>query len=124
MTEKTAYPVAAADELSNGDHLVVELEGREIGVFHIDGEYFAYTNWCAHHGGPVCEGALDGTTDATYDRERLETTLEWVKEGKILRCPWHAWEFDVTTGDCMHTDRYRLIEHDVDIEDGTIVIRL
>lgn len=124
MSGDTDYVVAAADELEDGDHLVVELRGREIGVFRIDGEFHAYTNWCAHHGGPVCEGSLDGTTEATFDRETLETELEWVRDGRILRCPWHAWEFDVETGECRHSDRYRLVEHDVGVEGGDVVVSL
>jgi nitrite reductase/ring-hydroxylating ferredoxin subunit len=120
----TDYVVASADELSAGDHLVVELEGREIGVFNVDGDYRAYTNWCAHHGGPVCEGDLDGTTEACFDRESLEMELDWVKEDRVLRCPWHAWEFDALTGDCLHDDRYRLAEHEARVEDGSLVVSL
>lgn len=118
------HVVAKADELDDGDHLVVELEGREIGVFRIEGEYFAYTNWCAHQGGPVCEGELDGTTAATLDPETNAFELDWVKEDRVLRCPWHAWEFDAFTGDCLHTDRYQLIEHDAGIEEGNIVVTI
>ena len=118
------YVVADADELSDGEHLVAELEGREIGVFRIDGEYLAYTNWCAHQGGPVCEGDLDGTTEARLDPDSRSYELDWVKEDRILRCPWHAWEFDALTGECLHTDRYQLVEHDAYVEDGAIVVSL
>lgn len=118
------YVVCAADELGEGDHLVVELEGREIGVFRLDGEYLAYTNWCAHQGGPVCEGDLAGTTEATRDLETGRYEMEWVKEDRVLRCPWHAWEFDAATGACLHTDRYKLIEHEARIEDGEVVVSL
>lgn len=120
----TSYPVADADELDDGEHLVVELEGREIGVFRIDGRYLAYTNWCAHQGGPVCEGALAGTTRAILDPETRSYEMEWVKEDRVLRCPWHAWEFDVTNGACLHSDQYRLVEHEATVEDGRIVVTL
>lgn len=118
------HVVAAADELGEGDHLVVELEGREIGVFRLEGEYRAYTNWCAHQGGPVCEGSLDGTTAARLDPDSRRYDLEWVKEDRVLRCPWHAWEFDALTGDCLHSAQYRLVAHDARVEDGEVVVSL
>lgn len=127
MTESNAdsgHVVARADEIGDGDHIVVEVEGTEIGVFNIDGEFYAYTNWCPHHGGPACDGQKFGTTDAEFDREELEMTFEYVMEGQILRCPWHAWEFDVTTGETLHANESRLIDHDVRVEDGEVVVRV
>ena len=118
------HVVCGADELDDGDHLVVELEGREIGVFRVEGEFLAYTNWCAHQGGPVCEGSLAGTTEATLDPETRGYDLDWVKEDRVLRCPWHAWEFDALTGDCLHSDQYRLVEHEARAEDGDLVVSL
>ncbi|MFB6171043.1 MAG: Rieske (2Fe-2S) protein [Haloarculaceae archaeon] len=118
------HRVAPADELDDGEHLVVELEGREIGVFRIEGDYLAYTNWCAHQGGPVCEGDLAGTTEARLDPDSRRYEMEWVKESRVLRCPWHAWEFDALTGACLHSERYRLVEHDARVEDGEIVVSL
>jgi hypothetical protein len=38
------YAVATADDLADGDRVVVEIDGREIGVFRLDGEYYAYPN--------------------------------------------------------------------------------
>ncbi len=120
----TAHVVAAAEDIDEGEHVVVEVDGREIGVFNVGGEYHAYTNWCPHHGGPVCDGSIDGTTEANFDRETLERDLEWVKEGQVLRCPWHAWEFDVTSGESLHSDQYELIGYDVNREGDDLVLRL
>lgn len=118
------HVISSVDELGDGDRLVVQLEGREIAVFNIDGEYFAYTNWCAHQGGPACEGKITGTTDAAFDKETLETDFSWTKEGEVLTCPWHAWEFDVTTGDCLSRDGIKLIEHSVEIDGDDLVVSL
>lgn len=122
------HVVAAADELDDGDRILVELEGRFIGVYNVGGEYYAYTDWCPHQGGPVCEGELAGTTRITFNRDTLEYGVdgirEWVKDGEILRCPWHAWEFDVLTGEAVHDDRIRLLSHPVTVVDGDIVVSL
>jgi nitrite reductase/ring-hydroxylating ferredoxin subunit len=124
----TEHIVAEAGEIDNGEHLLVQLEGRFIGVYNIDGEYYAYTDWCPHQSGPICEGELKGTTEISFDRDTLEyesdSIRKWVKEGEILRCPWHAWEFDILSGEAIHDDAIRLISHDVFEEDGEIVVSL
>lgn len=118
------HVVAETDELEPGSRVVAQLEGRSIVVFNVEGEYSAYTNWCPHQGGPACEGVVTGTTTATFDRETLETDLEWERDGLVLTCPWHAWEFDVTTGECLSRGKIRLIEHDVRVEGDDVVVSL
>jgi nitrite reductase/ring-hydroxylating ferredoxin subunit len=118
------YVVASADEIDEGERVLAQVEGREVGVFNVAGELFAYTNWCAHQGGPCCEGRVTGTQEATYERETRETTLKWTREDEVLNCPWHGWEYDVTSGECLSKDRIRLPEHDVDIRNGQIVVSL
>lgn len=89
----TPYPVCPVGELPLGKRKIVTLKGRSIGVFNIGGRYFALQNRCPHRGAPVCEGRLGGFFTAS---EPYAPALE--REGEILRCPWHGWEFDVTTG--------------------------
>lgn len=113
--------IAQTDELEEGERILTEIEGREIAVFYIDGEYKAYTNWCAHQAGPVCEGTLTGTWEAEYDKENFEVCMEWCSEDEILSCPWHGWEYDVTTGKSLSSDA-QLLSHPVRIEDNTIIV--
>lgn len=121
MSEHT---VATVDELDDGDRKLVEVQGREIALFRIDGEFCAYTNWCLHQGGPACEGSVSGTATATFDREKLETSLEWCREGEILNCPWHGWEYDISTGGCLSKQDAKLPAHPVRVEDGDVVVSL
>ncbi|MFC6723562.1 Rieske (2Fe-2S) protein [Halobium palmae] len=120
MSEHT---VAKTGELDEGDRLLVELEGREIAVFNVDGEYLAYTNWCAHQAGPICEGTLSGTWDAEYDKEDLEVSMEWCNEDEVLSCPWHGWEYDITDGKSL-TSKAQLPSHPVRTEGDDIVVSL
>jgi nitrite reductase/ring-hydroxylating ferredoxin subunit len=120
----TKFAIAAEDEIGEGERLVTQVEGREIAVFNVDGEYYAYTNWCAHQSGPVCEGAITGTVTANFDGETLETELEWNREDEVLNCPWHGWEFDVTSGECLSRSGARLLSHPVRVEDGEVVVEL
>lgn len=118
----TEHDICAVSELESGMRMLVELEGRDIAIFKIEGDYYAYTNWCVHQAGPVCQGALSGTQTATFDSETLETELRWEEEGKILACPWHGWEYDVTSGDCLSQEKARLVSHDVQTRDGRIIV--
>ena len=87
------HVVAKAGEIKPGTHKVVEVKGREIGLFNIGGEYFALSNRCPHEGGPMCAGKVTGIVlsdgPGNYRIER---------EGEFVRCPWHGWEFDIRTG--------------------------
>jgi nitrite reductase/ring-hydroxylating ferredoxin subunit len=118
------HVIANPEELSEGDRLVVELEGKEIAVFQINNEYHAYLNWCPHQSGPVCEGNLTGTHESTFDRDSLEMTTEWAREGEVLNCPWHGWEFNINNGECLSREGIKLPSYPVYEEDGKLMITL
>jgi len=69
--------LAAIRDVLPGTRRVVQVGGRTIALFNIDGVFYALDNACPHRGGPLGAGRLDGT---------------------IVTCPWHANRFDVTTG--------------------------
>ena len=87
------YVVATVDEIPPGGRKLVEVAGRSIGVFNLGGEYFALRNRCPHQGGPLCLGRLIGFVTAPAPGE-----YRYSRQGEILQCPWHGWEFDVRTG--------------------------
>ena len=91
---KRRYVVATVDELPPGTRKIVDVAGRQIGVFNIKGEYFALRNRCSHQGGPLCEGRLAGRVEAPVPGGEIRYT----RAGEILRCPWHSWEYDIRTG--------------------------
>jgi nitrite reductase (NADH) small subunit len=120
----TEFVVGSADEVGEGERLVTELRGREIAVFNLGTEYRAYLNWCRHQGGPICEGSLTGTVEATYDRDSGETSLEWSRDGDVLMCPWHGWEYDVTSGECLSKRSVDLPSYPVEVQNGELVVRM
>jgi len=87
------YVVATVDEIPPGERKLVELSGRTIGVFNIEGEFFALRSRCPHQGGPLCEGTLSGLMEAPKPGQ-----YRYSRPNEILRCPWHGWEFDLRTG--------------------------
>ncbi len=116
------HVVCEHGDLEEGDRKLVQIEGREIAVFYVDGEYNAFVNWCPHQGGPACEGLISGTKEACYDEESKEVSLEWTRDGKIVNCPWHGWEFDITSGECLSRRPIKLPSYQTEVVDGNVVI--
>jgi 3-phenylpropionate/trans-cinnamate dioxygenase ferredoxin subunit len=87
------YVVASVDEIPPGQRKIVEVAGREVGVFNLGGEYFAVLNRCPHQGGPLCSGNTHG-----FLRPAGVGEFHYGRPGEILRCPWHGWEFDLRDG--------------------------
>lgn len=87
------YVVGTVAEIPPGERKIVEVRGISVGVFNVDGTYCAVRNRCPHQGGPLCLGSTTGTMLPSAPGEYL-----WSREGEILRCPWHGWEFDLLTG--------------------------
>jgi len=66
-----------AAEVPPGTIRELQLDGKTIALANVEGKYYAIDNTCIHRGGPLGQGIL---------------------EGKTVTCPWHGWEYDVTTG--------------------------
>jgi nitrite reductase/ring-hydroxylating ferredoxin subunit len=66
-----------ASDLAPGQAKLLRLDGDNVAVFNVDGNFFATQEHCTHQGGPLSEGTLDGNR---------------------ITCPLHGSRFDVTTG--------------------------
>ena len=94
--------VATLGDLKEGATLTVDVNGTAVALFNVGGTVHAITNMCAHRGGPLGEGTLQGST---------------------VVCPWHAFEFDVTTGECRTNPALRVACFEVRVEGQDIFIR-
>jgi nitrite reductase (NADH) small subunit len=112
-------PVAKVGEIPPGERKIVDVEGRSIGVFNVHGTFVAVLNVCPHQLAPVCQGRLGGTTLPSPPGE-----FRWGREGEILACPWHGWEFDLLTGRALADRRRHLRLYPVSVEDDTLFIAL
>lgn len=105
--------VASASEIPLGARKVVQVAGiGQVGVFNVGGSFYALKNVCPHQGGPLCEGTVTGTTAAAFHSGE-EPELVWIREGEILRCPWHHWEFEIATGKVLFGPRWRVASYEV-----------
>ncbi|MHB8629895.1 MAG: Rieske (2Fe-2S) protein [Aggregatilineales bacterium] len=115
------YDVASVEDIPDGQHIVVKVQGREIGVFNVRGRYYALPNVCFHQNGPLCRGAISGTVAATAETNWKRI---WTNDGEIIVCPWHSLEFNVTTGQCLAYPKRRLPTYEVKLEENRIKVTL
>ena len=95
--------VAQVSDVPEGEARVVEAAGRSLALFNVGGTFYALDNDCAHRGGPLGEGDL---------------------EGRIVVCPWHAWRWDVTTGANGANPSLTATCYPVSVEAGAVFVEL
>jgi nitrite reductase (NADH) small subunit len=93
--------VGSVGELRPGGVVAVRHGDAEVAVCNVEGSLYAVDNRCPHRGGPLAMGAL---------------------HGKQLVCPWHAWEFDCTTGVCDFNAEVVLRRYPVQVSGDEILV--
>ncbi len=91
-----------SDIPSNGGKSI-SVSGRELAVFNIDGAIHVIDNACLHRGGPLGDGEV---------------------EGKLVTCPWHGWQYDVTTGSNIFDPAIKVQRLEVRVEDDEVWVAL
>lgn len=96
--------VASTSEIPPGEAKAFIVGDREIGVFNVDGTFYAIENTCPHQGGPLADG--------------------WI-EGCVVTCPWHSWSFDLRTGELIALAGLSSVDiFDVVVDGATISVAL
>jgi len=111
--------VAQVGDIPPGGRKIVRVAGREVGIFNLEGTLSALKNVCAHQGARVCLGRVVGTTlpSAVYE-------FKFGLEGRVLRCPWHEWEYDIATGEALFDPKVRVVTYPVEIIDGAVAVTI
>ena len=95
--------VTQAADVPVGEGRVVDVDGRALALFNVEGAFYALDNTCAHRGGPLGEGDLDGT---------------------VVVCPWHAWRWDVKTGANVNNPAVTMTCFPVSVDGGHVFVEL
>ena len=116
--------VGRVEEIPPGERAIVTpFRGRAgIGVFNVEGTFYALRNLCPHKLGPLCMGRVSGQVVAGAPPSTYAPCLDIVRDGAIVRCPWHLWEFEIATGRCLADPRMRVKTYPVAIEKGEVVV--
>lgn len=95
--------IAHVDEIPPGTGKELTVAGRVIALYHVDGQFYALDGICPHAGGPLGNGEL---------------------QGDVVTCPWHGWQFDVTSGQHCLNPNIQQPAFPVKVEDGEIFVEL
>ncbi|MCH8156715.1 MAG: non-heme iron oxygenase ferredoxin subunit [Nitrospinae bacterium] len=97
-------PVAREEDIPQGNRKRIEVDGKRISIFNIDGEYYAIYDTCPHKGtAPLIRGTLDGVG---------------------IKCPNHGYRFDLKTGACNIDPAFNAKVYPLKIKDGNILLDL
>ena len=112
------HVVASVAEVPPGSRKLVNVKGRPIAIFNIAGTYYGLLNRCPHQGGSLVHGILTGLVESDEPGKYC-----YSREGEILRCPWHGWEFDVKTGQSYcEPEKIKVKPYPVEVSPGRRVV--
>lgn len=93
--------LATLDELPPGGSLEIEHEGRIVALFNVGGTIAAIDGLCPHQGGPLADGAVEGTS---------------------VTCPWHGWSFSLLNGSSPMGPRIKVDVFEVKLDGPDILV--
>ncbi|MCA9053070.1 MAG: Rieske 2Fe-2S domain-containing protein [Planctomycetaceae bacterium] len=95
--------IAQRGSVPEGSGVELTVEGRIIALYRVGEEFFALDGICPHAGGPLGQGQLNDC---------------------IVTCPWHGWQFDVSTGTHCLNNRLRQTTYAVRIDGDAVQVEL
>ena len=105
--------IGKLSEFKDGDRQIVRIGEDEIGVFRHEGEFYAYSNYCLHQGGPACEGLTIANVEEHLNPDMTSKGLFFSDKDMNFVCPWHGYEYDLKTGQCIGDKRLKLRSYKV-----------
>jgi nitrite reductase (NADH) small subunit len=100
----TEYIVGKVEDIPSGTAIAVQAGRRTIAVFRVGDDFFAVNNACPHKGASLCDG-------------------EVVIEDKIVRCPWHHWNWQLDGGKLQSDPRQGLRTYEVAVDGDEVILR-
>jgi 3-phenylpropionate/trans-cinnamate dioxygenase ferredoxin subunit len=110
--------VGSVADVRRDGRLVARVNGREVGVVSDggNGSLYGIRNRCPHHGGPLCLGRVG-------ERVEGDPGVYALSGRRTLRCPWHGWEFDLETGECLDEPSLRTAVYPVRVEGDRVFLQ-
>ena len=100
----TEYVIGKVREFAPGASVAVQAGQRTIAVFRIGDEFFAVNNACPHKGASLCDGEI-------------------IAADKVIRCPWHHWNWRLDVGKLESDPRQSLRTYEVAVDGDEVILR-
>ncbi len=114
--------VGKESEFEDRDRKIIAQGDLEIGVFHVNGDFYAYENNCVHQGGPVCQGKILNKVEEVLGDDKTSKGLKFSESDVHIVCPWHGYEYNLMTGRHPGDKNVRLKPYEVKISDGEVYV--
>ncbi|MBI2955826.1 MAG: Rieske (2Fe-2S) protein [Acidobacteria bacterium] len=95
--------VVKVNEMPPGTAREFQADGKMIALYNVDGNIYATDNVCLHRGGPLGQGTL---------------------EGEVVTCPWHGWQYRVSSGEAVFNEQIKVQTLPVKVEGEDIWVGL
>jgi nitrite reductase/ring-hydroxylating ferredoxin subunit len=111
--------VGKVTEFKEGDRKILRSGKHEIGIFKFESEFYAYSNFCLHQGGPACEGLMIARVEERLCPDKKSMGLHFTDDMNFV-CPWHGYEYDMKTGEhvadrSVKLRRYEIVQKENEI---------
>ena len=108
-----------------GRKIIVPFRGRAgIGIFNVNGSFYALRNICPHKRGPLCMGEVAGRGQSVAPPSVTAGFVGYERDGEIIRCPWHAWTFDIATGACLVDPNLRVKTYAIVVDGDNLIVNI
>jgi nitrite reductase (NADH) small subunit len=97
------YLLGTLADIPEGQGRAFQAGSKTVAVFRSNGKVYAVANRCIHKGASLCDGALS-------------------RDGKVVRCPWHNWPFDLETGGHCLDPSERLRTYTVKLDGDAVIL--
>jgi 3-phenylpropionate/trans-cinnamate dioxygenase ferredoxin subunit len=98
--------VCPVEELSPGEMKIVTSGLLSVGVYNLDGQFYAIEDRCSHDDGPLCEGEFDPETC-------------------VVVCPRHGANFDIRSGEALTLPAFEPVSiYPVRVVDGIVKVEV
>jgi nitrite reductase (NADH) small subunit len=114
------YHICATQDVPSGEKRPFTVKNIPLLVIHTrKGAFYALYRFCPHQKSDLAAGVLGGLTAASQPGE----PFQYLREDEILRCPWHGFDYDVTTGACLTMpEKLRVKTYPLTVVDGDVFL--
>ena len=110
-------------DMKDGDVRIIRQDRIEVGVYRHAGSYYAYRNQCLHQGGPACEGLTIAKVEERIMPDKTSKGLYFSDTELHFVCPWHGYEYDIKTGECVSDRKLKLRKYEVIQKGDEVYVR-
>ena len=120
--QKVKYRICHVEDVPPGEKRTFTVKNIPLLIVRSkEGSFYALYRFCPHQRGDLSSGILGGLTQA----DEPGAAFEYIREGEIIRCPWHGFSFDATTGTCLTVpEKLRVRTYPLSITDQEVFLDL